>query len=169
MSECKICYNKMNYKITCKNNCKNNDKDICNNCIINLNINNLNLLKGNILIENKYIKENTYYTNIIIYYVCPFCNKISNYRLSEIVEKENLIKICINILKYTIIKLNKKENIINRIVNKNNNLQKQLNNKYIYYKYTNRCNIISIIICMKILIVFIFIFLNNYTIYIKTN
>ena len=167
MNECKICYNKMNYKIKCKNNCKNNDKEICNNCIINLNINNINLLKGNILIENEYIKKNTYYTNIIIYYNCPFCNKISNYKLSEIVEKENLIKININILKYTIIELNKKEHTINRLINKNNILDLKINNRYLHYKYINRCNIISIVICMKIFILFTFIFLNKYTIYIK--
>ena len=28
MNECKICYNKMNYKIQCKKKCKKNDKDI---------------------------------------------------------------------------------------------------------------------------------------------
>ena len=167
MNECKICYNKMNYKIICKSNCKNNDTDICNNCIINLNINDINLLKGNILVNNEYVKENTYYTNIIIYYICPYCNKISTYKLSEIVEKENLIKLCINILKYMILKSNKNELLINNLINKNRQLEIQLYNNKHHKKITNICHILCIIICMKIFIVFVFVFLNKYTIYIK--
>ena len=167
MNECKICYNRMNYKIKCKNNCKNDDKDVCNNCIINLNINNISLLKGNILVNNEYVKENTYYTNIIIYYICPYCNKISSYKLSEIVEKENLIKLCINILKFMIIQTNKNELLINNLINKNKKLEIELHNKTQYKNVNNLCNIIYIIICMKILIIFLFIFLNKYTIYIK--
>tara|TARA_B100001094_G_C18086233_1_gene747891 strand:- start:769 stop:1242 length:474 start_codon:yes stop_codon:yes gene_type:complete len=157
----------MNYKIKCKNNCKNEDKDVCNNCIINLNINNISLLKGNILVNDEYIKENTYYTNIIIYYICPYCNKISSYKLSEIVEKENLIKLSINILKFMIIQSNKNELLINKLVNKNKNLELQLYDKVYYKKINNVCHIIYIIICMKMIIIFLFVFLNNYTIYIK--
>lgn len=167
MNECKICYNRMNYKIKCKNNCKNDDKYVCNNCIINLNINNINLLKGNILVDNEYVKENTYYTNIIINYICPYCNKISSYKLSEIVEKENLIKICINILKFMIIQSNKNELLISNLINKNKKLEMELHNKTHYKNVNNVCSIIYIIICMKMLIIFLFIFLNKYTIYIK--
>ena len=166
MNECRICYNKMNYKIICKSNCKNIETDICNNCIINLNINKLNLLKGNILVDNDYIKNNVYYTNIIIYYICPYCNKLSNYRLSEIVEKENLIKLCINILKFMIIESNKKELLLNNLINKNRKLEIEIN-KINYSNMYNRCNIICIIVCMKMFILFLFIFLNKYTVYIK--
>ena len=167
MNVCKICYEKNNNKIKCKSNCKNNDTDICNYCIINLNINNLILLKGNILINNEYIKNSTYYTNIMIYYICPYCNKISNYKLTDIIDKNNLYKLCINILKYMILKSNEKDSLILELINKNKKLEIKLNNKLYYKKYINICNILCIVICMKMLIIFIFVFLNKYTIYIK--
>ena len=167
MSDCKICYNKIKNKLKCKSNCKNNDTDICNNCIINLSIKNINLIKGKILIDNEYVKNNVNYNDIIIYYNCPYCNKISNYKLTEILDRKNLIQLSINILKYVIIELNKKDLLIENLNNKNNNLKLKLENNLIYKKYMNRCNILSIIICMKLFIIFLFVFLNKYTIYIK--
>ena len=67
MSDCKICYNKMNYKIICKNNCKNNDKDICNNCIINLNINNINQLVQDSLTQKNISNDADTYENVLSY------------------------------------------------------------------------------------------------------
>ena len=167
MIVCKICYDKIKNKIKCKSDCKNNETDICNNCIINLNIDNINILKNNIVIDNEYIKCDSNYNNIIINYICPYCNHISYYKLTDIIDKENIIKLSINILKFMIIKSNNNEILIEKLYDKNDKLQIELNNKSFYNKYDNRCCIISIIICMKMIIVFIFIFLNKYTIYIK--
>lgn len=167
MNECKICYNKMNYKIQCKKKCKKNDKDICNNCIINLNICNINFFKNNILIDDEYIKSNIKYDNIIIYYNCPYCNDISYYKLTDIFDKENIIKLSIILLKLITLKSNKKDIIIEQLSKKNKILEIELDNKNKINKYDNRCCVISLIIFMKMLIIFIFVFLNKYTIYIK--
>lgn len=146
IQECNICYNELNNKIICDNCSKNKDdpKYICSNCIIKLNIYRIFLYKDNNLIEDEDIKKNITYDDILIQYTCPYCKSLCEYKLKNIIDKEQIIYLCIVISKYLLFILYTNQEYINKLIQDNISLKKKIKlynnnfslNIFLYNKYS---------------------------------
>ena len=140
MTDCVICCNKMNNYVIC-NKCSINKEDpkyICDNCIVKISIEDNFLIQNDNLIEDDDVKKINNYDNIMIIYNCPYCQSMTDFKITDIDSKENIIKIFINILKDKIELSYKNDEFTNKVVGENVLLKRKIE------RYKNRLNVISI-------------------------
>tara|TARA_B100001094_G_C18157941_1_gene787582 strand:+ start:1112 stop:1627 length:516 start_codon:yes stop_codon:yes gene_type:complete len=131
---CPICYNKIDYIISC-NNCSNNiddPKDICHNCIIKLKIEDNFLMDKNIIEDDK-VDNKTNYEDILVIYTCPYCKENNDYKITEIKNNNNLIKLFIILFRDRLYQSYKNDEFLNKVLAENIIIKKQLKtyeNKY---------------------------------------
>lgn len=140
MNDCSICYNEIDTIIKC-NYCsinKEDPKNICNKCVLKLNISDSFLLKNDNLIEDDSVKQNEKYDNILVLYNCPFCKNENDFKITNIIDINNSIKLSIILLKKRIIQSYKNDEFTNNVVQENNILKDKLK------RLENRLNIINL-------------------------
>ena len=152
MNNCSICYNKLENRISC-NNCKINvedPKDICNECIIKLEIYRVYLMLDGNTIEDENINDNTKCNNVMIQYTCPFCKELSDYNVDNIKDKNKLI---ISIVKHLLMLLYNSHEIINNIISERIKLKRKINileNKdRMNSIISTKCSLVMIIVCLN--------------------
>ena len=166
LSLCSLCCNELNNKIICSNCSRNKDdpKYICHNCIIKLDIYRIYLENDNNLIEDEDVKKEKKYDNILIQYTCPYCNELSEYRLNDLDDKDNIKFLTIILTKFLIILLYNNHIFVNKLIQDNINLKKKVKLLECNFPITILIHNKYILICFVIIInslIYLFIIIFN--------
>ena len=120
IKECTICCEEMNNIISCCN-CSNNKEDpkeICDNCIVKLKIEDSFLMDTDIIEDHK-VDNKSNYDNILVVYNCPYCKEHNDYKITDIKNNNNLIKLFILLFRDRLYQSYKNDEFLNKVLGEN--------------------------------------------------
>ena len=164
--ECPICCHNMNNFISCEN-CSTNiedPKEICDNCIVKLKIEDSFLMDKDIIEDDK-VDNKCNYENILIVYTCPYCNENNDYKVSKIKNNNNLIKLFILLFRDRIYQSYKNDEFLNKVLAENiliKNKLKSYENKYkIIDIFNQKYYTVIIVVILNFCILLVFVIISN--------